>query len=99
MGRVLVIFLGRWPNYSNQLDTIIHLFTSAHGARPSEVNQYGMLLVVVKYIYLLPTFLYFFQDIEGRCLLLTSSMSFVDLPFQKHRMMEKHHMYQNPYIS
>jgi hypothetical protein len=28
-----------------------------------------------------------------------SSMSFVDLPFQEHRMMEKHHMDQNPYIS
>jgi hypothetical protein len=26
-------------------------------------------------------------------------MSFVDLPFQKYRMMEKHHMDQNPYIS
>jgi hypothetical protein len=26
-------------------------------------------------------------------------MSFIDLPFQEHRMMEKHHMDQNPYIS
>jgi hypothetical protein len=26
-------------------------------------------------------------------------MSFVDLSFQEHRMMEKHHMDQNPYIS
>jgi hypothetical protein len=53
-------------------------------------------LAVVKYIYLPPTYLYFIQDVEDRCLLLTS---FVDLPFQEHRMMEKHHMDQNPYIS
>jgi hypothetical protein len=33
------------------------------------------------------------------CLLLTSSMSFVDLPFQEYRMIEKHYMDQNPYIS
>jgi hypothetical protein len=39
------------------------------------------------------------QDIEDRCLLLMSYTSFVDLPFQEHRMMEKHHMDQNPYIS
>jgi hypothetical protein len=26
-------------------------------------------------------------------------MSFVDLPFQEHRMTEKHHMDQNPYMS
>jgi hypothetical protein len=39
------------------------------------------------------------QDIEDRCLLLTGSMSFVDLPFQKHRMTEKHNMDQNSYIS
>jgi hypothetical protein len=39
------------------------------------------------------------QDIEDRCLLLMSSMSFIDLPFLEHRMMEKHHMDQNPYIS
>jgi hypothetical protein len=39
------------------------------------------------------------QDIDDRCLLLTSSTSFVDLPFQKHRMTEKHRMDQNPYIS
>jgi hypothetical protein len=41
----------------------------------------------------------FIQDIEHRCLLLMSSLSFVDLPFQEHRMMEKHHMDQNPCIS
>jgi hypothetical protein len=39
------------------------------------------------------------QDIEDRYLLLTNSTSFVNLPFQKHRMTEKHHMDQNPYIS
>jgi hypothetical protein len=48
------------------------------------------LLAVIKYIYLLPTYLHFIQDIEDRCLLLTSSMSYVDLPFQEHRMMRKH---------
>jgi hypothetical protein len=39
------------------------------------------------------------QHIEDRCLLLTSSTSFVDLPFQEHGMMERRHMDQNPYIS
>jgi hypothetical protein len=56
-------------------------------------------LTVIKCIYLPPTYLYSIQDIEDRCLLLTSSTSFVDLPIQEHRMMEKHHMDQNPYIS
>jgi hypothetical protein len=39
------------------------------------------------------------QDIEDRCILLTSSMSFVDLLFQEHRMTKKHHIDQNTYIS
>jgi hypothetical protein len=39
------------------------------------------------------------QDIEDRCLLLMSSTSFIDLPFQEHQMMAKHHMDQNPCIS
>jgi hypothetical protein len=56
-------------------------------------------LAVIKFIYLLPTYLYFIHDIEDMCLLLTSSMSFVDLPFQEHQMMEKHCIDQNPYIS
>jgi hypothetical protein len=56
-------------------------------------------LAVIKCIYLLPTYQHFIQDIEDMCLLLTSSTSFVDLPFQEHWMMEKHHMDQNPYIS
>jgi hypothetical protein len=45
------------------------------------------------------TYLHFIQDIEDRCLLLTSSMSFVDLPFQEHRMTKKHHMDKNTCIS
>jgi hypothetical protein len=56
-------------------------------------------VAVIKYIYLPPTYLYFIQDIEDRCLWLTSSMSFVDLPFQEHRMIEKHYVDQNLYIS
>jgi hypothetical protein len=56
-------------------------------------------LAVIKCIYLPPTYLHFIQDIEDRCLLQTSSTSFVDLPFEEHRMMEKHNMDQNPYMS
>jgi hypothetical protein len=56
-------------------------------------------LTVIKYTYLLPTYPNFIQDIEDRCLLLTTSTSFVDLPFQEYRMMEKHHMDQKPCIS
>jgi hypothetical protein len=56
-------------------------------------------LAVIKYIYLPPTYLHFNQDIEDMCVLLTSSTSFVDLPFQEHRLMKKHHMDQNPCIS
>jgi hypothetical protein len=44
----------------------------------------------------IPTFHARYKD---RCLLLTSSMSFVDLTFEEHRMMKEHHMYQNPYTS
>jgi hypothetical protein len=51
-----------------------------------------VLLAVIKYTYLPLTYPNFIQDIEDRYLLLTSSMSFVDLPFQEHRMMEQHHM-------
>jgi hypothetical protein len=49
-------------------------------------------LAIIKYIYLPPTYLYFIQDIEDMCLLLTSFTSFVDLLFQEHRMTKKHHM-------
>jgi hypothetical protein len=49
----------------------------------------GGVLAVLKCIYLLPTYLHFIQDIEDRCLLLTSSTSFVGLPFQEHRMIKK----------
>jgi hypothetical protein len=53
----------------------------------------------VKCIYLPPTYIYFIQDIEDRCLLLMSSTSFVNLLFHEHRMTEKHHMDQNPCMS
>jgi hypothetical protein len=56
-------------------------------------------LAVIKCTYLPPTYLYSIQDIEDRCLLLTSSTGFVDLPLQEYWMMKKHHMDQNPYIS
>jgi hypothetical protein len=56
-------------------------------------------LAVIKCIYLPPTYLYFMQDINDRCLLQMNSMSFVDLPFQEHWMIETHHMDQNPYIA
>jgi hypothetical protein len=39
------------------------------------------------------------QDIEDMYLLLMSSTCFVDVPFQEHRTMEKHHMDRNLYIS
>jgi hypothetical protein len=38
-------------------------------------------LAVIKFIYLAATYLHFMQDIEDRCLLLTNSTSFLDLPF------------------
>jgi hypothetical protein len=56
-------------------------------------------LVVIKCIYLPPTCLHFIQDIEDRCLLLTHSTRFVDLPFQEHRITEKHHMDKKSCIS
>jgi hypothetical protein len=59
----------------------------------------GGVLAVIKCIYLPPPYLHFIQDIEDRCLLLMSNMSFVDLPFQEHQMTEKHYMDKNPYIS
>jgi hypothetical protein len=40
------------------------------------------LLTVIKCKYLPPTCLHFIQDVEDRCLLLTS---FINLPFQEHR--------------
>jgi hypothetical protein len=49
-------------------------------------------LVVIKCIYLPPTYLNFMKDIENRFLLLTRFTSFIDLPFQEHQMMKKHHM-------
>jgi hypothetical protein len=73
--------------------------SSTAGPGVSKLLLLGSLLSVIKCIYSPTTYLHFIQDIEDRCLLLTSSTSFVDLPFQEHRMMEKHHMYQNPSIS
>jgi hypothetical protein len=60
--------------------------------RDEQNSKCGGTLAVIKCIYLPPTYLHFIQDIEDRYLLLTSSTSFVDLPFQEHQMMEKHHM-------
>jgi hypothetical protein len=59
----------------------------------------GGVLAVIKCIYLLATNLHFIQEIDDRFLLLTSCVSFIDLPFQEHQMMEMHHMDQNPCIS
>jgi hypothetical protein len=67
--------------------------------RDEQNSKCGGVLAVIKCIYLPPTYLYSIQDIEDRCLLLTSSTSFVDLPLQEHQMKEKHHIDQNPYIS
>jgi hypothetical protein len=67
--------------------------------RNEQNSKCGGVLTVIKCIYLPPTHLHFIQDIEYRCLLLTSSTSFVDLPFQEHRITEKHYMDQNPCIS
>jgi hypothetical protein len=41
----------------------------------------GGVLAVIKYVYLSSIYLYFIQNIEHKCLLLMSSMSFVDLSF------------------
>jgi hypothetical protein len=61
---------------------------------PYKVNHFDQAknlsesLAVIKCIDLLPTYLHFIHDIEDRCLLLTSSTSFVGLSFQEHRMTE-----------
>jgi hypothetical protein len=60
---------------------------------------WGVVLAVIKCIYLPPTYLHFTQDIEDRCLLLMSFTSFIDLPFQEHRITKKNQMDQNPCIS
>jgi hypothetical protein len=46
----------------------------------NSLSMWGV-LAVIKCIYSPPTCLRFIQDIEDKCLLLTSSTSFVDLPF------------------
>jgi hypothetical protein len=56
------------------------LIRKSAGRATEEIRGWA-LLVVIKCIYLLPTYLHFIQDIEDRCLLLMSSTSFVDLPF------------------
>jgi hypothetical protein len=66
---------------------------------PRWQEHWQQLMAFIKCIYLPPTYLHFIQDIEDMCLLLMSFMSFVDLSFQEHRMMEKHNMDQNPCIS
>jgi hypothetical protein len=69
-------------------------FNSFLFLRDEQNSKCARVLAVIKCIYLLPTYLHFIQDIEDRCLLLMSSTSFVDLPFQEHRMMKKHYMDQ-----
>jgi hypothetical protein len=75
-----------------------HSFTSTAYVEKQNL-PIALVLVVIKCIYLQPTYLHLIQDIEDRCLLLMSSTNFIDLPFQVHRMTEKHHMDQNPCIS
>jgi hypothetical protein len=75
-----------------------HSFTSIAYVEKQNL-PIALVLVVIKCIYLQPTYLHLIQDIEDRCLLLMSSTNFIDLPFQVHRMTEKHHMDQNPCIS
>jgi hypothetical protein len=48
--------------------------------RDKQNSKCGGMLVIIKYIYLPPTYLYSIQDIEDWYLLLMSSTSFVDLP-------------------
>jgi hypothetical protein len=62
------------------------------GPTDAVLNRQRWVLAVIKCIYLPPTYLHGMQDMEDRCLLLMSSMSFIDLPFQEHRMMEKYHI-------
>jgi hypothetical protein len=56
-------------------------FNSVLLLRDEQNSMCGGLLAVIKCIYLPPTYLHFIQDVEDRCLLLTSSTSFVDLTF------------------
>jgi hypothetical protein len=65
---------------------------------PQQAGDATQLLAVIKCIHFPPTYLHFMKYIEDG-LLLTSSTTFVDLLFQEHRMMEKNHMDQNPYIT
>jgi hypothetical protein len=77
------------PNHDASLTSMAFITSARVGGHDTNpTNTTVSLLAVIKCIYLPPTYLHFIQDIEYRCLLLTSSTSFVDLPFQEHRMME-----------
>jgi hypothetical protein len=86
-------------NYITGVLAYVPEFNCSGTSKTLSVCVWGGVLTVMKCIYLSPTYLYFMQDMEDRCILLTSSTRFVNLPFQEHRMMKKHHMDQNPYIS
>jgi hypothetical protein len=86
-------------NYGTRVLAYALGFNSFLCSGPRKALSVWGVLVVIKCIYLPSTFFHFMQDIEDRCLLLMCSMTFVDLPFQEHRMMEKHHMDPNPCIS
>jgi hypothetical protein len=73
-------------------DGIKYLHPSNHAqtkasilTRPNHITTDGRpnshMLEVIKCIYLPPTYLHFMQDKEDRCLLQTSSTSFIDQPF------------------
>jgi hypothetical protein len=57
-------------------------FNSFLSLRDEQNSMRGVVLAVIKCIYLSPAYIYFIQDIEDRCLLLMSSTSFVDIPLQ-----------------
>jgi hypothetical protein len=105
LGRVTLLVTSGDASYYNTkilAFEVVDFFGSYH-VIPSYVKFMAIpsnaLLAVIKCIYLPSTYLHFMQDIENKCLLLTSSTSFIDLPFQEHRMSKKNHMDQNPYIS
>jgi hypothetical protein len=77
--RLCSLFLS---NYGTRVLAYVPRFNSFLLLRDEQNSkcEWGV-LAVIKCIYLPPTYLHFIQDIEIRCLLLTSSMSFVDLPF------------------
>jgi hypothetical protein len=84
--KCLELLLLDGSNYECWCNSILHNFKALN---PSLLS---IVLADIKCKYLPPTYLDFIQDIDDRCLLLMSSMSFVYLPFMEHQMMEKHHM-------